>query len=263
MSLSAAQIDQFVERGFVRIERAFSPTLAADVCSLLWRQAHCRPDDPATWTRPVVRLPDCSAASAVQALNTPVLRQAYEQLVGEGAWIAPQALTDISIRLPGATKPGAWHVDVNFRDEDADPQDPYSWRVSVIPKNFALLLFVHLNDAGAADGPTYLRPGSHLSLARRLEPAGERGVCLSELVEAGFGEVADDEVVLTEGEAGTVYLCHPFLVHSAGAHTGSRPRIQATPPLAPCAPLRLNTPNGQCSPVERAIRLGLGHRPAS
>lgn len=59
--------------------------------------------------------------------------------------------------------------------------------------------------------------------------------------------------------AGDVYLCHPFLVHAADRHRGSSPRIIAQPPLAPAGgELRLGGPDADCSPVERAIRIGLG-----
>jgi hypothetical protein len=34
-------------------------------------------------------------------------------------------------------------------------------------------------------------------------------------------------------DTGTVYLCHPFLVHAAQIHRGSQPRFMAQPPLLP------------------------------
>ena len=55
------------------------------------------------------------------------------------------------------------------------------------------------------------------------------------------------------GEAGTVYLCHPFLVHAAQPHRGTAPRFMAQPPLLPREPLSLSRPEGDYSPVEQAI----------
>ena len=40
-------------------------------------------------------------------------------------------------------------------------------------------------------------------------------------------------VAVATGEAGDVYVCHPFLVHAAQIHRGERPRIIAQPGLAP------------------------------
>ena len=48
-----------------------------------------------------------------------------------------------------------------------------------------------------------------------------------------LGELgAHREVALAIGAAGTVYLCHPFLVHAAQIHRGESPRIMSQPPLA-------------------------------
>jgi hypothetical protein len=63
--------------------------------------------------------------------------------------------------------------------------------------------------------------------------------------------------VLATGEAGAVYLCHPFLVHAAQMHRGSAPRFMAQPPLHPAEPFRLARSDGDYSPVERAIRQAL------
>ena len=63
--------------------------------------------------------------------------------------------------------------------------------------------------------------------------------------------------MLATGRAGTVYLCHPFLVHAAQPHRGKQPRFVAQPPLYPAEPFSLNPADGAYSPVEQAIRLAL------
>ena len=68
---------------------------------------------------------------------------------------------------------------------------------------------------------------------------------------------AERPEALATGEAGTVYLCHPFLVHAAQMHRGSEPRFMAQPPLHPAEPLQLDRVNGEYSPVEMAIRQAL------
>ena len=75
------------------------------------------------------------------------------------------------------------------------------------------------------DAPTRIRPGSHLDMARKiLAPAGEAGLSrLRDLSVNGFDETAGCPEVLATGEAGTVYLCHPFLVHAAQPHRGPTP----------------------------------------
>jgi hypothetical protein len=63
--------------------------------------------------------------------------------------------------------------------------------------------------------------------------------------------------VFATGVAGTVYLCHPFLVHAAQPHRGTTPRFLAQPPLYSRAPLELERIDGAYSLVESAIRLAL------
>ncbi len=66
-------------------------------------------------------------------------------------------------------------------------------------------------------------------------------------------------VAAVTGAAGDAYLCHPFLVHSATwPHRGTTPRFMAQPALAPSEPFEDERATGQYSPVELAIRVGLG-----
>ena len=73
------------------------------------------------------------------------------------------------------------------------------------------MLFL-FSDVGPDDAPTRIRVGSHLEMARILAPAGEEGRSL------GDSQVMDSPKPPTVPKcwgAGTVYLCHPFLVHAA------------------------------------------------
>jgi hypothetical protein len=61
------------------------------------------------------------------------------------------------------------------------------------------------------------------------------------------------------GAAGDVYLCHPFLVHSATwPHRGVAPRFMAQPALVSKEPFEYDRDSGQYSPLEIAGRIGLG-----
>ena len=78
---------------------------------------------------------------------------------------------------------------------------------------------------------------------------------LSELAEAETGGMQETTAT---GAAGTVYLCHPFLVHAGQAHQGTTPRFLGQPPLIPRLRFELERNSGDYSLVEQAIRLGLG-----
>lgn len=85
--LEAAQIEQFITDGFVRIDGAFPRTLADEARAILWRATGCSPDDPATWTQPVIRLGMFTQAPFAEAANTARLHAAFDQLVGSsGSW---------------------------------------------------------------------------------------------------------------------------------------------------------------------------------
>ena len=91
-ALTAAQINSFIADGFVRIDEAFPRTLADQGRAILWRETGCDPNDPSTWTQSVIRLGFYHDAPFRDAANTARLQSAYNQLVGEGRWIAPQGL---------------------------------------------------------------------------------------------------------------------------------------------------------------------------
>ncbi|WNG44016.1 phytanoyl-CoA dioxygenase [Archangium minus] len=256
LALSDAQVHQFIHEGFVRINEAFPRQLADEARAILWRDTGCNPEDPSTWTRPVIRLNQYGQAPFVKAANTPVLHQAFEQLVGPGRWAPRGMLGTFVIRFPSTEDPGdaGWHIDVSFGTENPDFM---SWRANVTSKGRALLMLFLFSDVGEKDAPTRIRVGSHVEIARRLAPAGEAGLTLRELAANGFAETAELPEVLAVGEAGTVYLCHPFLVHAGQPHHGLRPRFLAQPALLPTQPLLLERPDGAYSPVERAIRNAL------
>lgn len=249
--LSAAQVEHFMTQGYCVVENAFSADLAEQCRRELWSAMELSPDDRSGWTKPVVRLGFMTQRPFVDAANTPRLHAAYDALVGQGRWIAPAGLGTFPVRFPSPDDPGdiGWHVDVSFGTEAADFMQ---WRANVKSRGRALLMLFLLSDVGSDDGPTRLRKGSHFDIARQLLPRGEAGMTLGELAADGFAATAHCEEALATGPAGTVYLCHPFVVHSAQPNRGSRPRFLAQPALLP--------PHGELdgslppSPVQIAIR---------
>ena len=259
-ALTDAQITQFIHDGFVKIPGAFPRELADHGRSILWHESGCDQTDPTTWTKPVIRLGLYGQEPFARAANTPVLHQAFDQLVGPGRWRPRTDLGTFPIRFPSPHDPGdaGWHVDSSFPPDSGATTDFLNWRINVSSKGRAMLMLFLFSDVGELDAPTRIRVASHLDVARILAPAGEYGLSLRELVaEEAFVETAVRREVLATGEAGTVYLCRPFLVHAAQLHRGSRPRFLAQPPLLPTEPFLLNRTDGAYSPVEQATRIAL------
>ena len=136
------------------------------------------------------------------------------------------------VRFPSTQDAGdtGWHIDASFGHDDPDFMN---WRVNARSRGRALLMLFLFSDVGQDDAPTRIRAGSHREMARMLEPAGEAGLTLRELAANGFRETAQCPEALATGSAGTVYLCHPFLVHAAQIHRGPVPKFMAQPPLLP------------------------------
>jgi Phytanoyl-CoA dioxygenase (PhyH) len=259
MALSAVEVRRFVDDGVLRIDQAFSPRVAEAVRLVLWRDSGCDPDDPRTWTRPVIRLGEYAGPPFTDAIDTPPLREAFDGLVGKGRWLPRQSIGTFPLRFPSDADPGdtGWHIDVSFAGKGSRPNDYLTWHANISSRGRALLMLFLFSDVGEEDAPTRIRLGSHRDVARRLAPAGEVGLSLIELAQNGFAESASRREITATGEAGTVYLCHPFLVHAAQPHRGARPRFMAQPPLLPAEPLSLDRADGDYSAVEQAIREAL------
>jgi hypothetical protein len=248
------EIERFVADGHLLLRAAIPRELAARCRDWMWRAAKLDPDDPASWTEPVVRIYGSTDPVFAEAMNVPALHAALDQLVGVGRWQRPiQGTGSFPIRFPSERDPGdaGWHIDGSYTVDGQLFVNFYS-------RDRALLMLILFSDVGVDDAPTRIRRGSHLLVPPVLEPIGEEGVSFGDVFSRlqGVDELPLD---LATGEAGDILLCHPFLVHAASwPHRGSTPRFIAQPGLMPRAPLELDRADGNHSPVERAIRRGLG-----
>jgi hypothetical protein len=116
------------------------------------------------------------------------------------------------------------------------------------------MLFL-FSDVTQNDAPTRILSGSHLDVARLLHGEGDKGLGFMELA-SRLNDLPERPQVLATGRAGTVYLCHPFLVHGAQPHFGNEPRFLAQPPLLLKSDFNIRG-DGPFGPVEQAIRKAL------
>ncbi|TMR94773.1 phytanoyl-CoA dioxygenase family protein [Nonomuraea basaltis] len=257
-ALTADQVERFITDGFVHLPAAFPRSVADECRAFLWRETGLDPDDPTTWTQPVIRLNGYGHGPFQQAAGTPRLHSAFDQIVGAGRWVPRSGLGTFPIRFPHADDPGdaGWHMDASYA-----PEGEQGFWLNLRSRGRALLMLFLFSDIGADDAPTRIKVGSHLDVPPFLAPTGERGMNMFDLCTtmdaAGKLDSPDRPLALATGQAGDVYLCHPFLIHGAQPHRGTVPRFIAQPPLLPTAPLDLDHPDGAHSPVERAVLLGL------
>jgi hypothetical protein len=125
--------------------------------------------------------------------------------------------------------------------------------VNVHSRERGLLALFPFSDVSERDAPTEIIIGSHLDVPRVLAPLGERGVWFAPLADALPTSTFERRRTFATGQAGDVFLCHPFIVHRATwPHLGRRPRMVAQPGIAIHEPFRLRRVPDQCL-VERAI----------
>jgi hypothetical protein len=157
------------------------------------------------------------------------------------------------IRLPSDEDPGdtGWHIDGSFQGPTTD--DLSTWCVDYRSTGRGLLLLCLHSDVGSDDAPTRFVEGSHRDVPKLLQPLGDAGAVARDLPLPQFrGSVA-----LATGEAGDVFMCHPFLVHAASwPHRGSEPRVIAQPPISLEGSLRIEADHG-VSPAARVVQRAL------
>src|SRR5262249_8539960 len=164
IGLTSRHVQNFIDDGFIKIENAFSTELARQCREGLWAYIGLSPDEPENWIQPVVRVGSMASPPFIAAANTPTLHRAYDQLGGEGRWLAPKALGTFPIRFPSAESPGddGWHVDMSFGHNNPDFME---WRANVKSSGRALLMLFLFSDVGPDDAPTRIRKGSHATIA--------------------------------------------------------------------------------------------------
>lgn len=252
--LAGVQVKRFLADGFVRLDDGFTKEQAAKAASVLFRGAGIDADDPSTWRGPILRIEGSTDPAVVATINTGRVVDAIDQLLGEGNWLRrSNGFGTFPIRFPSGTDPGdtGWHIDGSFGE-------PPSYQVNLASRGRALLLLMLFTDVGLQDAPTRIRVGSHCDVARALEQFGKDVTFSPELHAPSVLDLPIENAI---GPAGTVHICHPFLVHAASwPHTGRSPRVIGQPAV--------HHPEGEWaggfdynaepdSPVKQAVRQAL------
>lgn len=180
--LSDADVEQFIELGYIRVKQAYSREAALKAQRFLWDQINDRypdlqlnPDDPSTWQDVIDRDAEAAQVSIhlreffngpeFKACETSRLAGAIEDLVGEGRW----ALKDephnwgwwpinfaVGKNRPWTVSETGWHWDGMGRKHFVDSPEQ------------GLLVLPCFSDVGSRGGGTLLATGSHKVVARYL-----------------------------------------------------------------------------------------------
>lgn len=230
--LSELEVASFVRDGFVRLEGAFPAAVARRCVDDLWALLDEDRCDRSTWINPVARVTGTRSDALDAAINTDRLCGAIDDLVGAGRWQRRQAgYGSFPIRFPSDVDPGdaGWHIDGSYEVGKRPP--PWNYWVNHRSRGRALLLLMLFSEVTERDAPTRVRVGSHVDVARVLPMFGEAGGSFVDVTQAAHHAEGRRDVLAT-GAAGDVYLCHPFIVHTASwPHRGQSPRFIGQPPI--------------------------------
>jgi len=211
---------QFIEQGFVRIDNAFPRELADAGRPSCGATCLAASNDPSSWTRPVVRFAGLCEPPFRQAISTPVLHRAFDQITGPAAGVRATTSEPSRWRFPASGRSRRCRLarHLSFPDDDCDPNERHdfsAWRsTSSRAARALLMLFLFSMSARTTrrreSGSARICRWRDIS-SRPARPAG-RAWCWT-TSRRWRGRAGD-------GPGRTVYLCHPFLVHAAQKHRG-------------------------------------------
>jgi hypothetical protein len=248
-------VDTFVRDGFVAVRGAFDEATAAACMQLIWAvlaRVGISAEDRSTWSPPLVRIGCPDGEPFARAAASPALSAAYDELIGASRWTRPAGVGGtVPVRFPSEDYPGeaGYHIEGNWWGGE-------EYWTNVRSKGRGLLALFLFSDVDPDDAPTRLIMGSHLFVPAVLGPAGEAGLPGGDVPARLQPSVLCRRAADATGRAGDVYLCHPFIVHTATwPHRGTEPRMMAQPAIA--VPDGFAIDGSDASPVARAITDGL------
>lgn len=261
--LSPADIDHFIEHGFIKVPQALDAGVIRHAVDLMWTRLGYDPAEPATWTAAKIHMPNHQQFAVREV--APRAYDAICQLCGGADRIHPPVWGDGFIAnfhfgdgqawVPPGPQAVGWHKDGDFFRHFLDSPEQ------------GLLTIVLWSDVHPRGGATFLAADSVAPVARHLaahpegvNPLGAAGDAYGGFPLTGLISECRDFREAT-GTAGDVYLMHPFLLHTSSFNALKRPRLITNPPVGFIHPMRFDRPqwDDHC-PVEQAVLRGLGRR---
>ena len=252
-TLGFVDAGRFIRDGYVAIRGAVDAETVTACRELIWESMAgrgVRREDPATWP-PLAEIDDLGAGPFAAAGMSPALTAAYDELIGAGRWSPPvDAGNAVVVRFPSEDRANAgYHIEGSYPGPAGQ-----RWWVNIHSRARGLLALFLFTDVGPQDAPTRLMRGSHLAVPEFLVPYGAQGTDAD--AEFWRPSALCLPVAHATGSAGDVFLCHPFIVHTATwPHRGAGPRMIAQPAVHAADGFAVD--GSDPSPVARAIVAGL------
>jgi hypothetical protein len=263
--LTGDEVEHFLEKGYVVLRGCFPREAAAEFTAQIWDRLGYLEDDQFTWAQPSVHMPSRRTLDVGEF--APRAWGAVCDLVGGAERISgerPYVWNDgfvVNLR-EGADRPWAsaspsapgWHKDGDFFRHYLDSPEQ------------GLLTLVLWSDVRHQGGATLVATDSVGPVAGFLadHPHGvypPEQEARGDVVTFPYADLIGQCTGFVEatGEAGDVYLLHPYVLHAKAQNVLRRPRFITNPPLTLAEPMRFDRADpDDFSPVERAVLAALG-----
>lgn len=253
-TLSAAQINQFIENGFLILRNAFSSNVADQIVPLVWNEMPESRNDPSTWTQPMRIVEKVLEDLPIDEILTDRYRQTLDDLCGARRWETNLGVgywVNIFPQWPASKiepRPLRFHIDTRVSPAlDAAP--------------LGLVVMEFFSNANTGGGGTAILAGSHRCVAR---VANENGFRLDDdpLVLRASALTMHLPVIQTIPRAGDVLLMHPFTMHATSPNVTTQVRLAAHRPVSLFEPMNFHRIDSSLySPVEWAVVNAINERP--
>lgn len=252
-TLTPAQVEEFIQRGFVTVHDCFSREAAEALTDQAFVRLGYDKADPETWAQSRIHMPTLTGFACKDF--APKAWGAMCDLLGGADRVQPCGWSDAFIANfsegldrpwegPSPQSPG-WHKDGDFFRHFLDSPEQ------------GLLVLVLWSDIAPRGGGTFIAPDSIPRVARFFadHPEGvlPGGIPFRQMI----SECREFEECT--GRTGDVVLCHPFLLHTVSQNHGGKARFITNPPASLKEPMDFNRANpDDFSPVERIVLNALG-----
>lgn len=268
--LTAAEIDHFLQHGYIRISGCFSSSDSDSIISSVWTRLGILPTDKSTW----INIPGLNAGR----VNMPSHSTFSPKTFAPRAWSAICDLLGGEDRIAEENKTWNDALIVNLGTPEGEgqnvrAQDLQGWHVDgdffvhyLDSPEQGLLVIPLFTNIRAGGGGTFICPPAIGKIAKylyenpagvspRFTPRSENPSFKNEDHLRWFNDLAasmpDGAFVEVTGEVGDVYLLHPLMLHSASNNKLREVRIITNPPVSLKTPFQLQRHDGQYSVVER------------
>jgi hypothetical protein len=256
--LSAADLENFLSFGFVHLKNCFDTTPGSTAHRWVqesWARNGLSPTDRSTWPNDKIHMPPTErvqvrdfSPKAFAAICE--LCGGEERVDGEQVWvnafIANYGLGRDKEWLPPGPEIGGWHVDgdnfLHFLDSAEQ----------------ALLIVVLFSDIHPKGAGTFIACDSVPMVARYLADHPE-GVTPNGFPNKEFIKNCRD-CRETTGQAGDVFLLHPYILHTSSYNHRPEARFMINPAAKLREPMRFDrrSDGSAYSPMEQAVLRALG-----